>query len=101
MTEADFSVLCNGSGNAEGLKPDTDGFGGVRCFLGSFLDRDRAADGVCPACIVESDGLNAFYDLRGIDALVETDLSRIIEIFDSVFFKSSVDLVYSSFVTFK
>ena len=101
VSETDFAVFGNRTGNAEGLQTYTDCLGGVGGFFAVFLYSDSATDGVSPYRVIESDWLNAFYERFAIYAFIEADFLRFFEGRDAIFFKDAVDFVNASFVTFK
>ena len=101
VPETDGALLRDGTGDAEALQTDTDGFGGVGGVLAALLDGDGAANGVRPDGVFERDGLHAFDDGFNVDALFGADGFCLFEGGDAVLFERLVDLVDPSFVTFK
>ena len=101
VTETDVTLFCDGTGDTERLKTDTDSFSGLSGARATLFDRYSATYGVRPYRVFESDRLYAFYYLIAVYAFFETDVSSLFEILYAILFKSSVDLVYSSVITFK
>ena len=60
MTQANRSLLRNGTGDAERLQAQADGLGSVGRNFAAFFQRDGGAQGICPAGVLKCDGLYAF-----------------------------------------
>ena len=101
VSETDLAVFRDRPGDAEGLQADPDRSRRVRRLLATGLDGDRRADGVRPDRVLEADGLRAAHELIAIDALGKADIFAFFDGGDAVLFEYAVDLVYSSFITFK
>ena len=101
VAQTDLAVLGDGAVDAEGLQADADGLGGLGGGLDALLQRDGRAHGVSPAGVLKADGLNALDDLIGVEALRLADLAALFHGGDAVLSEDAVDLVNSSFVTFK
>ena len=101
VADTDFSFIGHRAGNAECLQPNSQG---RRYFLGpgqSFFDCYGRARGIGPAGIFKADGLHLFDYCIHIDTGVGADLLRLLEVGDGILGQGFVDLVYSSFVSFK
>ena len=101
VTETDFAVFRNGTGDAEGLKSDTDGSSGIRGFLATGLNSYSSADGVSPDSVLKADRLSGTDDLVNVYAFVKSNLFAFIDRGNAVFFQNTEDLRLASFVTFK
>ena len=101
VAETHLAVLGHGAGDAEGLQADADGLGGLGGGLHAFLDGDGGAHGIGPCSVFKADGLDALDGFVGIDALFVADGLAFLHAADPVLGKDAVDLVDSSFVTFK
>ena len=101
VAEADLAVVSDGAGDAEGLQADADIAGSFSGGSGVLLDRDRAADGVSPAGVLEGNRLSFFDDGIGIEALRFADVGAFFDAVDAVFLQHSVDLIDAAFITFK
>ncbi len=101
VSETDFALLCNGAGNAEGLKSFADCFRSVCGVHAILFDCDCATHGVCPNRVFKANGLDTLDDCIAVNAFFEADCSCFFEVFDAVLSKNAVDFVYSSFITFK
>ena len=101
MTEADFSLLCNRTGDAECLQADTDSGCCVRCVFDAFFESNRNAEGISPNCVVECDRLNALYDAFNINAFFFAKSLRVFKACDAVLGKACFDLGHSSLFAFK
>ena len=101
VPEADLSVFRHGTGNAEGLKADADGFGGFGSRGAAFPDGDGRADGIGPAGVFKGDGLNFLHDAVRIDAPGGADVPRLFQGGDAVFLENRIDAFDAAFVTFK
>src|SRR5699024_420701 len=60
MSKTYFTLISNGSRNTESLQALSDGCCGVCSCLTALLDGDSCTCDVSPACILETDRLNAF-----------------------------------------
>ena len=60
MSKTYFTCISNGSWNTERLKTFTDSCCCVCCSSASFFDCNGSTYSVCPACIFETDRLDAF-----------------------------------------
>ena len=101
VADADLALIGDRTGDAESLQSFADGFRRVGGFGAALFDGDGGAEGVCPARILEGDGLYALHDVIGVEALFVADALRVLEIFDPVLFHDGLDLLDPSFVTFK
>ncbi len=75
--------------------------GSVCSGLDAGLQRDGRTDGVRPAGVLKADRLDALDDLVGVEALRLAELAALLHGADAVLREDAVDLVDSSFVTFK
>ena len=101
VAKADLAVFGDGAVDAEGLQAFADLLGGLGGGGDTGLQRDGCADGVSPAGVLEADGLDALDDLIRIEALRLAQLAALLDGADAILRKNAVDLVDSSFVTFK
>jgi len=101
VAETDFAVLCDGTVDAEGLQALADGSGGVGSGLDALLDGDGGADRVRPAGVLKADRLNALDNFIRVKTLGLADFSAFLDGTDAVLSEDAIDLVDSSFVTFK
>ena len=105
MAKADLAVVGDGAGDAEGLQALADGGGslggrGDLALLG-LLQRDGAAQGVCPLGVLERDGLDAGGDVIGVEATVGAELEGLLEVLDAVLLARLVDLGDAALVAFE
>ena len=101
MTETDLSVVGNRAGNAERLKSETDFLSSFRGALDAVLKSYCAADDISPSGVLKADGLNALNYAVSVNSGLVADFLCLFDRGDTVLLKLGVDLIYSSFVTFK
>ena len=101
MTETNLSLIRNRTGNAEGLQTYAESFRSFRSMLATFLDCYSRANGVRPDCVFKADRLNASYYSVNVNAFVKSNLFAFFNIFNAVFGETLIDLIDSSFVSFK
>ena len=101
MAQADLTGIGDRAGDAEGLETLADGGGGLAGALGIFLQGDGAAEGVGPAGVFKGDGLDALDDGGGVYPAGEAVVAGFLDGREAVFGQEGVDLIDSSFVTFK
>ena len=98
VAETDFSAVCNGTRNAEGLQALADGCSGLRCLAAALLDGDGRADGVSPLCVLKTDGLNTLNQMIYVQSCVLGNLLRLFDRADAILGKLFKDLFLSSLV---
>jgi hypothetical protein len=101
VAEADLAVVSNGARYAESLEAFADSLGSVSSSLAALLDSDSSAEGVSPLSVLESDRLEALYDLVGINALLVADLLGFVQILDLIFLANLIDGVNAALIAFK
>ena len=101
VAQTHLAVLGHRAVNAEGLQAHADHLGRLSRSLDAGLNGDGSAHGIRPAGVLEADGLDALDDLIGVEALCLADLTAFLHRADAVLGEDAVDLVDSSFVTFK
>ena len=101
VTETDLSVVGNRAGNAEGLKSETDFLCSLGGALYAVLKSDGASDNISPCGILKADRLNALYYAVSVNSGLVADFLRLFDRGNTVLLKLGVDLIYSSFITFK
>ena len=101
VTETDFAVICDGTGNAEGLETFTESLGDFGSNGLTALDGDSRADEVSPAGIFKADRLNVFDALIDVETFVLADLFGFFNGGDSVVVQKLVDLIDTAFIAFK
>ena len=101
VSETYFAVVGNRTGNAECLQAFADSLGCVGCCFNALLDSDSGAYNVCPFCVLETDFLCVFAHFVGVETLGSADSLCFVDIFDTVFIESGVNLVNAALVTFK
>ena len=69
VPETDLSALGDGTGDAEGLQADADGFGGFSRIGHTLFKRDSHTERIGPSGIVKRDGLHALDDCVNVDIL--------------------------------
>ena len=74
MSKTYFSLVSNGTRDAESLKTFTDCSSSVCGTAAAFLDRDRSAYRVSPACIFKTDWLDLLYLIVYIQSGILRDL---------------------------
>jgi len=93
MAEANFAVIGDGTGDAERLQTDADGFGGVGSLGCALLDGNGSANDISPGRIFKGDRLDVFADLVRIDAFGFTNGLGFFDRGNAIFGKSRVDFV--------
>ncbi len=101
MAETDLALIRDGAGDAECLKAFADCSSSVSSLGAALLDRDRAADSVCPLCVLEADRLNTLDELVDVETLCLADVSTFLNGVDAVFLDDRENLLFASFVRFK
>ena len=101
MAETDLSLIGNRTWDAERLKTDTESFGSFCGVSATFLYSDCRADGVSPNGVFKTNGLNAADDSVNVNAFVKRNFFAFFNIFNAVFGETLIDLIDSSFVSFK
>ena len=101
VSETYFTLVRNGTGNAETLQTFADGFGGLAGLLAVLLNCDCTADGISPDRVIESDRLNAFHDRFNVDAFIQADFAGLFQVLDTIGSEHLIYFIYSSFIVFK
>ena len=101
VAQTDLAVVSDGTIDAERLQALADGGSCLSGGLDILLQRDSRAHGVRPAGILKADGLDALDDLIRVKALGLTHLAAGLHGLDAILCEDAIDLVDSSFVTFK
>ena len=101
VSQTYFTVFGNRAGDTERLKTYADFFGCLISLFRSALYSDSRAYCVSPYGVLEADRLSASYYIVAVDAVCKADFLTFFDGTDPVFFKGSVDFVYSSFISFK
>ena len=84
MSKTNLSVLCNRSRDTESLKTFTDGCGSLGSLSCALLDGDGSTYCVSPACILETDWLNALNHAVYIKTCVFCDLLSFFDRSDTI-----------------
>ena len=74
VAQAHLPVIGHGTGNAEGLQPNSNRLRRFGCCLTAFLDGDGRPHNVCPAGVFKGNGLDFLHDLIGINTLAPAQL---------------------------
>ena len=101
VAQAHLAVVGHGAVDAEGLQAHADHLGGLGGSPDAGLQGDGRAHGVCPAGVLEANGLNFLDDLVGVEAPGLAELPALLHGADAVLSEDAIDLVDSSFVAFK
>ena len=96
-----FAVFGDGSGNAESLQADADGFSRINSRTAILPDGNGRPYGICPAGIFKGDGLDFLDGLIRINAGILADITAFFYAFNAVFFQHAEDFIYSSVITFE
>ena len=101
VAQADLALLCDRTGDGEGLQALADG----SCALGSVgqaaLHSDGGAQGVCPDSVIKADGLHTADDLVAVDALCEEHLVASVQRLQAVGLQACLDLRHAAIHRFK
>ena len=79
MTQTNFSLFCNRTGDAESFQTDTDGFSGLSSCFYTLFDRNSATQGIGPGSVFKCDGLYTLYNGIGIYALAQAKVASVFE----------------------
>ena len=79
VTQTNFSLFCNRTGDTESFQTDTDRFSGLGGGLYTLFDRNSAAQRVGPGSVFKCDGLYALYNGIGIYALAQAKVASVFE----------------------
>ena len=101
VTQTYLAVISNRARDAECLQADADCLSSLRCGLYALLDCDCSAYGVSPASVLKCDRLYGTNGCSRINALFLADFSTFLYAGNAVLSEDAIDLVNSSFVTFK
>ena len=101
VTETNLAVFGYRAGDTEGLETDTDSGSGVGSLNAALFDGDSGTYSVSPNSVFKADRLCSSYNLVAVDTGGKSDFFTFFDRLDSVLGKYAVNLVYSSFVTFK
>ena len=101
MSQTNLTLIGNRSGNTECLQALTDSCCSICRSLAALLDRDSRAYGVCPLCILKTDGLNALDHLINIKACILGDLFRLFDGSNSIAVQCCINLFDTSLIGFK
>lgn len=84
MSKTYFTLVSNRSRDTESLKAFSDRCRRVCRVPALFLDRDRCACDVCPACVLKADRLNAFDLVVNIQSGILCDLLSLFKRSDAI-----------------
>src|SRR5699024_1138066 len=98
MAQTYFTLVGNRTRDTEGLKALSDGCCSVCGSSAAFLDGDGCACNISPACVLKTDGLDAFDHVVNFQACIFGDLLCFFQRRDSVAVQNLVDLINSSLI---
>ena len=101
MAQAHVALLGHGAGDAESLESYADGLGGVGGGLHVLLYSYGAAQGIGPAGVLKCDGLNALYDIIGVEALGFAELTSLLQAAQAVLGETFLNFGHPSLFAFK
>ena len=101
MSKTYFSLVSNGTRDAESLKTFTDRSSSICGTAAAFLDRDRSAYCVSPASVLKADRLDFLYLIIYVKASILCDLLSFFDGCDAIAVLNGIDLVNSSLIGFK
>ena len=98
MAKTYFTAVSNRSGDAEALQALADCGSGLVRPAAVLLDGDCRADGVCPLCVLEADGLNILDKVIDIQTGCLGDGLAFLDGGNAILVQSGQNLGLSSFI---